>query len=166
MSVEERLHSRGERLRELALIEGDAPMGTLLRRFWQPVAMSREVAAGDAIQVKVFGEELALYRSQAGDVHLIGGLCAHRRTYLHTGWGDGDQLRCIYHGWTYDGTGQCTLRAAERDPGLPNVRVAGYPVQEYGGLIFAYMGTGDAPPFELPRKPAFDGHGFIVTRKQ
>ena len=166
MSVEERLHSRGERLRELALVEGDAPMGRLLRMFWQPVAMSREVAPGEAILVKVFGEELALYRSQAGAPHLIGGRCAHRLTWLHTGWVDGDELRCIYHGWTYDGTGQCTLRPAERDTGLPNVRVAGYPLREYGGLLFAYLGQGEAPPFELPRKLAFDGTGFLVTRKQ
>lgn len=167
MSTEERLHSRGHRLRELALIEGSAPMGQLLRTFWQPVAMSREVAAGDAILIKVFGEELALYRSQEGTPHLIGGRCAHRLTWLHTGWVDGDELRCIYHGWTYDGTGQCTLRPAEKDTALPHVRIAGYPVREYGGLIFAYMGTGEPPAFELPRKPAFDGDGgFLVTRKQ
>jgi 5,5'-dehydrodivanillate O-demethylase len=166
MSVEERLHTRGERLRELALIEGEAPMASLLRNFWQPIALSREVAAGGAALVKIFGEELALYRSQAGVPHLVGGRCAHRLSYLHTGWVDGDEIRCIYHGWTYDGTGQCTLRPAERDAGVPNVRVAGYPVHEYAGLIFAYMGKGEPPVFELGRKPAFEGGGFHVTRKQ
>ena len=141
-------------------------MGQLLRSFWQPVAVSKDVAPGGAALVRVFGEELALYRSVAGVPHLVGGRCAHRLTYLHTGWVDGEELRCIYHGWTYDGTGQCTFRPAERDAGVPNVKIAGYPVHEYGGLVFAYLGEGEAPPFELARKPAFEGGGFHVTRKQ
>jgi 5,5'-dehydrodivanillate O-demethylase oxygenase subunit len=166
MPAEERLHARGERLRELALIEGNVPMANLLRSFWQPVALSRDVTPGGSALIKVFGEELALYRSMAGVPHLVGGRCAHRLSYLHTGWVDGEEIRCIYHGWTYDGTGQCTLRPAERDNGLPNVRVAGYPLHEYAGLIFAYMGKGEAPVFELGRKPAFEGGGFHVVRKQ
>lgn len=166
MTVEDRVHQRGERLRQLALIEGDAPMGKLLRSFWQPVAMSKHVAPGAAKAVRVFGEDLALYRSPAGVPHLVGGRCAHRLTLLHTGWVDGEEIRCIYHGWTYDGTGQCTLRPAERDAGLPNVKIAGYPVRDYGGLVFAYLGDGDPPPFELPRKPCWEGGGFHVTRRQ
>lgn len=166
MSVEDRLHSRGERLRELALIEGDAPMGKLLRRFWQPVAMSKSVVAGEATAVRVFGEDLTLYRSPAGVPHLVGGHCAHRLTLLHTGWVDGHEIRCIYHGWTYDGTGQCTLRPAERDTARPNIKIAAYPLYEYGGLLFGYLGDGEPPPFELPRKPCWEGNGFHVTRRQ
>jgi 5,5'-dehydrodivanillate O-demethylase len=166
MRVEERRQRRGERLAELAQTAAGTPMGDLLRRFWQPVAIGKHLAPGTAKPIRVLGEDLTLYRSQAGTPHLVAARCAHRLTVLHTGWVDGDQIRCMYHGWTYDGTGQCTLRPAERDPGLPNVKIAAYPLHQYGGLIFAYMGPGEAPAFELPRKPAFEGNGFHVVRRQ
>src|ERR1700677_2437897 len=143
MNIEDRIHQRGARLRELALVDSGAPMGKLLRSFWQPVAVSNQVAAGGAKLVRVFGEDLALYRSEAGVPHLVGGRCAHRLTYLHTGWVDGDEIRCIYHGWTYDGTGQCTLRPAARDTARPNIKIAAYPLYEYGGLIFGYLGQAE-----------------------
>jgi 5,5'-dehydrodivanillate O-demethylase oxygenase subunit len=166
MRVEERIQRRGERLCELAQTAAGTPMGDLLRRFWQPVAIGKHLTPGSAKPIRVFSEDLTLYRSQAGTPHLVGARCAHRLTVLHTGWVDGDAIRCMYHGWTYDGSGQCTLRPAERDTGLPNIKIAGYPLHEYGGLVFAYMGPGEAPPFELPRKPAFEGNGFHVVRRQ
>ena len=60
-------------------------MGTLLRKFWHPVALSREVRPGEAAALRVLGEELTLYRGESGKPYLVGGRCAHRRTVLHTG---------------------------------------------------------------------------------
>src|SRR4051812_5470980 len=60
------------------------PMGTLLRRFWQPVALSSSVAKGGARPLRVMGEELTLYRGDSGAAHLVGGRCAHRGTVTHT----------------------------------------------------------------------------------
>lgn len=157
---------RGERLRELTQTGPDTLMGKLLRRFWQPVAISEQLRPGTAQPLRVLSEELTLYRSESGRAYVVGGRCAHRCTVLHTGWVIGEEIRCMYHGWTYDGTGQCTLRPAERDTGLPKVRIAGYPVEEYAGFVFAYLGDGPAPPFELPRKPCFERGGFRVVRRQ
>lgn len=162
MNADDRLARRGERLRALAQTGADTGMGRLLRGFWQPVYVAHKLAAGQARPVRIFGEDLTLYRGAGGTPFLVGGMCAHRLTVLHTGWVEGDQLRCMYHGWKYDGAGQCTERPAERDDGLPNVRIASYPTHEYGDMIFAYFGAAPAPAFSLPRKDVFEGEGRII----
>ncbi len=91
-------------------------MGTLLRKFWHPIALTDEVANGKARAVRVLGEDLTLYRGDSGQPHLVGGRCAHRCTVLHTGWVQGEQIRCMYHGWRYDETGLCTEIPAEKQP--------------------------------------------------
>jgi 5,5'-dehydrodivanillate O-demethylase len=148
--------TRKELLQLLTQTAAGTPMGTLLRSFWQPVAVADSVAPGTARALRVLNEDLTLYRGQNGNPYLIGGRCAHRCTVLHTGWVEDDQIRCMYHGWRFDGSGQCTEMPAERhaNPGL--VKIAGYPVHEYGGLLFAYLGPAPAPAFELPRKPALE----------
>jgi 5,5'-dehydrodivanillate O-demethylase oxygenase subunit len=134
----------------------DTPMGKLLRKFWHPIALAEEVANGKARAVRVLGEDLTLYRGDSGEPHLVGGRCAHRCTVLHTGVVQGDQLRCMYHGWRYDGTGLCTDIPAEKQPRTRPIRIAGYPVHEYCGLVFAYLGEAPAPAFDLPRKHALE----------
>ena len=150
-----------ERLRKLHQTGRDTSMGKLLRSFWQPVGRVDDLPTGSARTVRVMGEDLTLYRGQSGKAFLVGGHCPHRLTLLANGWVDGDQIRCMYHGWKFDGSGQCTERPAERDAKPPNIRVVSYPVHEYAGLIFAYMGEGEAPPFELPRKSVFERPGAL-----
>jgi 5,5'-dehydrodivanillate O-demethylase len=155
-------HRRAERLGILTQVGPDTEMGRLLRLFWHPVAVGRKLAAGTARALRILGEELTLYRGESGKPYLVGGRCAHRLSVLHTGWIEGEQLRCMYHGWKFDGMGQCTERPAERDAVTSSVRIAGYPLVEYCGLIFAYLGPGEAPPFELPRKDVFEDAKAIV----
>ena len=162
MNVDERIAQRGDRLNRLTQTSPGTEMGALLRLFWQPIAVARELAPGTAKAVRVLGEDLTLYRGASGAPYLVGGVCAHRRTVLHTGWVEGEGVRCVYHGWKYDGTGQCTLRPAENDAGLPPVRIPGYPAWEYAGMIFAYLGPAPAPAFDLPRKDVFEGDDRIV----
>src|SRR5712691_4004002 len=144
-----RIHMQGQqstamadRLRLLSQTGPDTDMGKLLRRFWQPVAVSHAVKPGSAKLLRVMGEDLTLYRGEGGRAHLVGGRCAHRLTLLHTGWVQGDDIRCIYHGWKYDGAGRCNEAPAEGAATAAKVKIAGYPVHEYCGLIFAYMGEG------------------------
>jgi len=154
-----------ERLKLLTQTGPDTDMGRLLRRFWQPVAVSHSVKPGTARPLRVLGEDLTLYRGESGEAHLVGGRCAHRRTVLHTGWVQGEEIRCIYHGWKYAGSGQCTEAPAEGPAAAARIRIAGYPVHEYCGLIFAYLGGGAAPEFDLPRKRAFEQGGLIVLAR-
>jgi phenylpropionate dioxygenase-like ring-hydroxylating dioxygenase large terminal subunit len=136
------------------------PAGTILRRYWQPVALSSSVAAGAALPIRALGEELALYRDDGGAAHLVGGRCAHRGTLLHSGWVEGDCLRCMYHGWKYAPDGQCVEQPAEPDGFARTARIAAYPTQEYAGIVFGYLGDGAPPP--LPRFPELDAPGFVT----
>jgi 5,5'-dehydrodivanillate O-demethylase len=157
MDQMERSRQKEEAFRLLTETSAGTPMGTLLRSFWQPIALSRSLAKGAARPVKVMGEELTLFRGESGKPYLVAGRCAHRCTVLHTGYIEGEQIRCMYHGWRYDGTGQCTEMPAERRGARPDlVKIAGYPLHEYAHLIFAWMGDAPAPEFQLPRKDVLE----------
>src|SRR5215212_9573565 len=111
--------------------------GGYLRGFWQPVARAEDLPAGGAKPLRVLGEDYTLYRGESGSPHLVASRCAHRGTQLSTGWVEGDCLRCFYHGWKYDASGQCVEQPAEDPSFPPRVRIASYPTEEYLGLIFA-----------------------------
>jgi 5,5'-dehydrodivanillate O-demethylase len=129
------------------------PMGELLRRYWHPIAGLAELQEHPTKLVKILGESLVLYRDRKGKIGLIGDTCAHRRVALIYGIPEEDGLRCPYHGWKYDREGRCTEMPAE-PPGsvfTEKVRIAAYPVEELGGLIFAYLG-----PKPVPLLPRWD----------
>ncbi|HEX7233153.1 MAG TPA: Rieske 2Fe-2S domain-containing protein [Candidatus Binatia bacterium] len=128
--------------------------GRYLRLFWHPICCSHEVTSGQALPVKILNEELTVYRGASGTPYLIGSRCAHRGTQLSVGAVEGECIRCFYHGWKYDGSGLCVEQPAEGQSFTDKVRIPSYPVQEYIGLIFAYMGEGAPPP--LPRYPRFE----------
>ena len=129
-------------------------MGNLLRRYWHPVAVSLELDRDPVKAVRVLGEDLTLYRDRSGTYGLIGNKCLHRGVMLNRGIPLDCGLRCPYHGWTYDATGQCIEQPYE-DRVNPEahykdrIKIAGYPVQELGGMLFAYLGPLPAPL--LPR---------------
>jgi 5,5'-dehydrodivanillate O-demethylase len=156
-----------ERLKLLPLIGPSTEMGAFLRRFWQPVARSHKVSAGTAQGIRIFDEELTVYRGEGGKAHLVAGRCPHRRTLLHTGWVEGDDIRCMYHGWKFDAAGRCLERPPEHEASPPaNICIKSYPVHEYAGFIFAHMGEGAPPPFELPRKDALEEPGRIAVVRE
>jgi 5,5'-dehydrodivanillate O-demethylase len=132
--------------------------GRYMRSFWQPIFVADRVRAGEAFHVRVMSQDLTLYRGESGDIHAIAGHCAHRGTQLSTGYVEGDCLRCLYHGWKYDASGQCVEQPAEPGGGFADkIRIASYPVREYLGLVFAYLGEGEPPP--LPRYREFEADG-------
>ena len=123
--------TNAERLALLTQVGPGTDMGRLLRRFWHPVAVAAKTAPGKARAIKVLGEELTLYRGESSAFHLVDGRCPHRRTLLHTGWVQGEEVRCIYHGWKFSGAGQCTEAPAEGAETAAKIRIKAYPVREY-----------------------------------
>ena len=122
--------------------------GRYLRRYWQPIYLSAKLAKGTIVPIRILGEDLALYRGESGTAHVVANECAHRLTRLSTGWVEGNTIRCRYHGWRYDESGQCVEQPAEPKPFCASVRrLASYPVHEAHGFIFAYLGEGEAPAF-------------------
>ena len=139
----------------------DTIMGRYMRLFWQPVFVGRDLPAGRAKPLRIMNEDFAIYRGENGVAQILAPRCAHRCTQLSTGWVEGNALRCFYHGWKYDPSGQCVEAPAEREGFADNVRIRSYPTQEYLGLIFAFLGDGDAPPF--PHYPVFDKEGVVTV---
>jgi 5,5'-dehydrodivanillate O-demethylase len=126
------------------------PMGAMLRRYWHPVGCS-EFVTRKPVRAKVLGEDLVLYRGDGGAPHLMQLRCAHRGLALDYGRVEGDCLRCPYHGWLYDQTGQCLEQPAEPEASSykAEIKLTSYRVQEFGGLVFGYMGPEPAPLLPL-----------------
>jgi 5,5'-dehydrodivanillate O-demethylase len=132
------------------------PMGELMRRYWHPVAASSELAESPfrTKGIKILGEDLVLYRDRSGQLGLIERYCPHRRVDLAVGVAEMDGLRCQYHGWKFDATGACVEQPFEdtvhpQDNFRAKCGIAGYPVIEVAGLVFAYLGPKPAPAFPL-----------------
>jgi 5,5'-dehydrodivanillate O-demethylase len=136
--------------------------GRFLRSFWQPVFAADRLAPGKATPLRILGEDFTLYRGESGTPHIVGATCAHRGLALSVGRIEGDCISCFYHGWTYDGDGQCVAQPAEKKSFADKVKIPGYPTREYLGLIFAYFGDGAAP--EFPRLEVFEGDGLVENR--
>ena len=132
------------------------PCGDLLRRFWQPAALSEELPTGGApLALTLLGEELVLFRDEQGRLGLLDGHCAHRGADLSYGRLEDGGLRCIYHGWLYDVNGRCLEQPAEPAESTFKDRIQhpAYKVQEIAGFVFAYIGPDPAPL--LPRYDLF-----------
>jgi phthalate 4,5-dioxygenase len=133
------------------------PCGELMRRYWQPAALSEEMPrGGPPLPVTLFGEELVLFRDDLGRLGLLDLHCAHRGADLSYGRLEDGGLRCIYHGWLYDIHGKIIDMPGEVDGGAgfrDSICHKAYPVEERGGVIFAYLGPG--------KPPIFPNYGFF-----
>ena len=88
--------------------------GALLRRYWQPVALSEELPENEApLPVRILSEDLVLFRDDQGRPGLLGLHCSHRRADLSYGRVENGGLRCLYHGWLYDIHGNCMEQPCE-----------------------------------------------------
>ena len=123
------------------------PMGELMRRYWHPVAAAVELEENPVKKVRLLCEDLVLYRDKSGNLGLIDEPCPHRRVSLEYGIPEAEGLRCPYHGWVFNHEGRCLEQPAEPWDSTFKDRVTtkSYPVQEFAGLVFAYLGPSPAP---------------------
>ncbi len=138
---------------ELTEVGPGTPCGDYLRQHWLPVAMTDQV--GDLpYRLRIMGEDLVLFRETGGQLGLVHLHCAHRGMSLEFGIIEQGGIRCSYHGWKYGIDGSILERPCEPEGSRlkENACLGAYPVIEYKGLAFAYMGPHDSmPPF-----PVFD----------
>ena len=130
------------------------PAGKLLREYWQPAALSEELDRGRPVApVRLLGEDLVLFRDARGRLGLMDRHCPHRGADLCFGRLEDGGLRCAFHGWLFDTTGQCLEQPAEPADSRAHhhLRHRSYPCVERNGIVFAYLGHGAPPAF-----PAFD----------
>jgi phenylpropionate dioxygenase-like ring-hydroxylating dioxygenase large terminal subunit len=138
---------------ELTRVGAGTPCGELMRRFWQPVCLSADLAEL-AKPVRILGEDLIAFRDGQGRAGLLFFRCSHRGASLEYGRVEERGIRCCYHGWLYDVQGSVLEMPLEPsgNPFLKQIQHPCYPVREFGGLVFAYMG----PLENIPEFPLYD----------
>lgn len=131
----------------LTCVGPGTPMGNLMRRYWHPVAAAANLAVTPLQAVRLLGESLVLYRAKRGNLGLLAEACPHRGASLARGTLENQGVRCAQHGWLYDSEGQCLEQPMEPANSTPPdaFRTTAYPVQELGGLVFAYLGPEPKP---------------------
>jgi phthalate 4,5-dioxygenase oxygenase subunit len=139
----------------LCRVEGDAPMGRLMRRHWLPACLSEEVAQPDGapVRIRALGEDLVAFRDTNGKLGVLDEHCPHRRASLALGRNEECGLRCLYHGWKMDVDGNVVDMASEPQGTrmTEKIKHKAYPVREAGGFVWIYMGPAETmPAFEPP----------------
>jgi 5,5'-dehydrodivanillate O-demethylase len=147
----------------LTRVARGTPMGELMRRYWQPIAAVAQLDEHPTLPVRLLGEDLVLYRDTRGGYGLLDRHCAHRRADLAYGIVEDCGVRCHYHGWLFDSTGRCLEQPFE-EAARPEarfkdkIRLAAYPVEAKGGLLWAYLGPPPAPlvpDWDLFHRPGY-----------
>ena len=149
------------------------PCGNLMRLYWQPIALLDEfnpkldprMAERPLKSVRALGQEFILFRDDQGQFGLLDRDCPHRGADLSFARHEGDGIRCPFHGWKFDATGQCTETPAEPAGSklCQRIRQRSYPLVIRSGLIFAWLGPQDQTPPPLPALDCFeapDSHTF------
>ena len=140
----------------LTRVGSGTPMGELMRRYWMPAMLSFELPEPDCapVRLRILGEDLVAFRDTSGRIGVLAEMCPHRGASLWLGRNEQDGLRCVYHGWKYDVTGQCMDQMNEPDQFdfAAKIKARAYPTEEFGGIVWTYMG----PPDKKPAPPKFE----------
>jgi phthalate 4,5-dioxygenase oxygenase subunit len=132
------------------------PMGELFRQYWIPALLAEELAEDSCppVRVKLLSERLIAFRDSEGRYGLMDEFCAHRGASLWFGNSEDGGLRCAYHGWKYDVTGQCIEVPSEPETSnfCAKVKLTSYPLVKIGDILWTYMGD----PAKQPELPAYE----------
>lgn len=151
----------------LCRVEGEAPMGQLMRQHWLPACMIEEVAEADGapVRARLLGEDLVVFRDSKGRVGVLDEHCPHRGASLAFGRNEDCGLRCLYHGWKFGVDGEIQEMASEPvDSRMRNLKHRAYPTAEGGGFVWVWMGEAESMrPFQAPAwAPSADAKISIV----
>jgi nitrite reductase/ring-hydroxylating ferredoxin subunit len=150
---------------ELTRVGPGTPCGEYLRRFWQPIILSEELHDLPR-RLRILGEDLVVFRDQSGAVGLLELHCPHRGTSLEFGLISQKGIRCCYHGWLFDTDGTILETPGEPTDSTLKERLyhGAYPVREYRGLVFSYMGPPEKQP-DFPILDTFDLPGYRLVAR-
>ncbi len=150
------MHITPEQNQRLTRTGPGTPMGRLFRSYWIPALLASELAEADGapVRVSLLSEKLIAFRDSAGRLGLVDEFCAHRGVSLWFGRNEETGLRCPYHGWKYDVSGQCVDVPSEpAESGYAErIQLKSYPLLDRGGVLWTYMGD----PAAQPPLPAHD----------
>ena len=143
----------------ISRIEPGTPCGEYLRRYWHPVALSSEVST-TPIEIRILGEDLVIFKTTKKKIGLVNKYCPHRRASLFFGKCESKGIRCCYHGWLFSPDGEILETPSEDSNSKQSeqfrkkFKLGAYPVKEYNGIVFAYMG----PTEKIPDFPHYDSY--------
>ncbi|MCX7237226.1 Rieske 2Fe-2S domain-containing protein [Polynucleobacter sp.] len=154
----------------------DTPMGQFFRQFWQPIALSKELVQkdGSPLCVKIMGEEFIAFRNTRGELGLVDSKCPHRGANLFYGRNEECGIRCVFHGWKFDIDGM-PMELPNVPPGAQyheTIRLRSFPVAEFGGIIWGYLGATKseaknlAPPPMLEMGLLPESHRYVTKKLQ
>lgn len=117
--------------------------------FWYPADQSKHIGS-EPVKRRMLGQDFVLWRDDAGQVHCLSNTCTHRGGSLAGGKLRDGCIQCPYHGWRFDGDGNCiAIPSLGPNPKIPGrTRIDAYPVVERYGLVFCFLG--DLPEKERP----------------
>ncbi len=131
----------------LCRVEGNAPMGQIMRRHWIAACLSEEVAEPDGapLKVRLLGEDLVVFRDSNGRLGVLDEYCSHRRASLVFARNEDCGLRCLYHGWKFAVDGTIVEMASEpaASPVAERMKHKAYPAREAGGFVWTYLGPAE-----------------------
>ncbi len=151
----------------LARTSSKTPCGEYLRRYWHPVALTSEVSEVPK-EIRILGEDLVIFKTTKGNIGLVHKACPHRRASLAYGKTEEKGIRCCYHGWLFSLNGKILETPGEESDSKTAAKIrekfklGAYPVIEFNGLVFSYLGPMDKIP-EFPHYDAFEIPGNISS---
>jgi phthalate 4,5-dioxygenase oxygenase subunit len=150
----------------LTLTGPGTPMGDLFRSYWLPALLAEELPENDCpqVRVKMLSERLVAFRDSEGRYGLIDEFCAHRGVSLWFARNEESGLRCAYHGWKYDVTGQCMDVPSEPEESgfRARIKLRSYPLLQIGDILWTHMGDPENrpplpewEPYQVPSEQTF-----------
>ena len=151
----------------LACADSKTLCGEYLRCYWHPVALTSEVSEIPR-EIRILGEDLVIFKTKKGNIGLVHKACPHRRASMAYGKTENEGIRCCYHGWLFSPNGEI-LETPGEDPESKQAKklretfkLGAYPVIEFNGLVFSYLGPMDKIP-EFPHYDSFKIPGNISS---
>ncbi|MDC0216198.1 aromatic ring-hydroxylating dioxygenase subunit alpha [Candidatus Pelagibacter sp.] len=143
--------------KDLSLTNSKTPCGEYLRRYWHPVSLTSDISQTPK-EIRILGEDLVIFKTTKDNIGLVHKNCPHRRASLVYGKTEEKGIRCCYHGWLFSPDGEI-LETPGEDPESKSAKklretfkLGAYPIIEFNGLVFAYMG----PMNKIPEFPYYD----------
>lgn len=133
--------------------------------YWYPAGWAKDLKSGEVMPVVVWRQAIAIYRDTSGQLHALEDACPHRGVALHKGKVQGSHLACPYHGWEFDGNGDCVnIPYLPPDQKLPCAQARSYPIQEKYGLIWIFPGDPALATLKTPPNvPEFDEEEWLLV---
>jgi phenylpropionate dioxygenase-like ring-hydroxylating dioxygenase large terminal subunit len=156
----------------LCRVDNGAPMGEMLRQhYWIPAVPSAKLESdGAPLRVRLLGRNYVAFRATNGTVGVVDEQCPHRKASLALARNEDNSLRCLYHGWKINVHGEVVEapnHAGDQSQFCKHVKVNRYRVQERGGIVWVWLGTGETPPKfpDLPFTALPDSHRAVTSQE-